>query len=211
MSEEKRSIVDLREMGDRYGLELVDVVKDGKVIMRDHAWNKQALQRAVAEVKDRCAGADIVELRGHLPNWALSAMAYAVSPAVCFFKIGPGGIYELTSTPFPIDAAEPTCGMLFDVTEDGDKVFVHTYTSDPHGDAHGFDLTKFDQITMPPIPAGKHVFISGETVNPVAVSMVLTYAEISRSVSIRFHEEPNYYCSVTHDPSVEIGDATPVK
>ena len=40
MGEEKRSVVDLREMGDRYGLELVDVVKDGKVIMRDHAWNQ---------------------------------------------------------------------------------------------------------------------------------------------------------------------------
>ena len=30
MSEEKRCIIDLREMGDRYGLSLVDVVKDGK-------------------------------------------------------------------------------------------------------------------------------------------------------------------------------------
>lgn len=209
MGEEKRSIVDLHEMGDRYGLEMVDVVKDGKVIMRDHAWNQEALQRAVAEVKERCAGAEIVELRGHLPNWALSAMAYAVQPAVCFFKIGPGGIYELTSTPFPIDAAEPTCGMFFDVTEEGENVYVHARTDSPHADAHGFDLKKFDQIIMPPISAGKNVFISGETVNPIAVSMVLTYAEISRSVYIRFHEEPNYYCSVTHDSAIAIGDAVP--
>lgn len=211
MSEEKRCIIDLREMGDRYGLALVDVVKDGKVIMRDHAWDQPALQKAVAECKQRAAGAEIVELRGHVPNWALSAMANAVLPAVCFFKIGPGGIYELTSTPFPIDAAEPTCGMYFDVDEQGENVYVHARTNDPHADAHGFDLTKFDQITMPPIPSGRNVFLSGETVNPVAVSMVLTYAPIARTVYIRFHEEPNYYCSVSHTPDVEIGAAVPVK
>lgn len=211
MSEKTRCIIDLREMGDRYGLEMVDVIKDGKVIMRDHAWNKEALQRAVAECKEKAQGAEIVELRGHLPNWALSAMAAAVLPAVCFFKIGPGGIYELTSTPFPIDAAEPTCGLLFDVDEQGDNVYVHAHTENPHADAHGFDLTKFDQIIMPPIPSNKNVFLSGETVNPVAVSMVLTYAPLARSVYIRFHEEPNYYCSVTHTPDIEIGDAVPAK
>ena len=61
MSEEKRCIIDLREMGDRYGLELVDVVKDGNVILRDHAWNQPALQKAVAECRQRAKGADIVE------------------------------------------------------------------------------------------------------------------------------------------------------
>ncbi|MCD8145102.1 MAG: hypothetical protein LUD79_07180 [Oscillospiraceae bacterium] len=211
MSEEKRCIIDLREMGDRYGLEQVDVVKDGKVIMRDHAWNKEALQKAVAECKQRAAGAEVAELRGHVPNWALSAMAYAVQPAVCFFKIGPGGIYELTSTAFPIDAAKPTCGMFFEVDEEGDNVYVKAMTDNPHADAHGFDLTKFDQIIMPPIPSCKNVFLSGETVNPVAVSMVLTYADISRSVYIRFHQEPNYYCCVTNTPDVEIGDAVPAE
>lgn len=211
MSEEKRCIIDLREMGDRYGLSMVDVVKDGKVIMRDHAWNQPALQKAVAECREKAKGADIVELRGHVPNWALSAMAYAVQPAVCYFEIGPGGMYHLTSTPFPVDAAEPTCGMRFQVREEGDKVYVQAETDAPHADAHGFDLTKFDQITMPPIPVGKDVFLSGETVNPVAVSMVLTYAEISRSVYIRFHEEPNYYCSVTHTTDIAVGDAVAVQ
>lgn len=207
MSNEKRCIIDLREMGDRYGLELVDVIKDGKVIMRDHAWNQPSLQKAVVECKQRAKDADIVELRGHVPNWALSAMAYAVLPAVCYFEIGPGGMYHLTSTPFPIDAAEPTCGMFFEVKEEVEKVFVKALTDNPHADAHGFDMNKFDQIIMPPIPAGKDVFLSGETVNPVAVSMVLTYANIARSVYIRFHAEPNYYCSVTHTPEIAIGDA----
>ena len=57
--------------------------------------------------------------------------------------------------------------------------------------------------------AGKNVLLSGETVNPVAVSMVLAYAEISNSVSIRFHQEPGYFCSVTHDPKIEIGHMFP--
>ena len=210
MGEEKRCIIDLHEMGDRYGLEMTDIVKDGKVIMRDHVWTQEALQKAVAECRERAQGADIVELRGHTPNWALSAMAYAVLPAVCFFKIGPGGIYELTSTPFPIDAAKPTCGMFFEVDEQGERVYVKAMTDNPHADAHGFDLTKFNQIIMPPIPAGRDVFLSGETVNPVAVSMVLTYADISRSVYIRFHEEPNYYCAVTNGAAA-LGDAVPAK
>lgn len=210
MNKEVRCIIDLREMGDRYELPMVDVVKDGKVIMRDHAWDQPALQKAVAECKARAAGADIVELRGHVPNWAVSAMAHAVLPAVCYFEIGPGGCYHLTSTPFPIDAAESTCGLSFEVREEGDAVYVQAVTDAPHADAHGFDLTKFDQITMPPIPGNKTVFLSGETVNPVAVSMVLTYADISRAVYIRFHEEPNYVCAVTKTPDIAIGDAVAV-
>lgn len=210
MDQEKRCIIELGEMGDRYGLNMVDIVKDGKVIMRDHAWDQPALQKAVSECKLRAKGADIVELRGHVPNWVVSALAYAVQPAVCYFEIGPGGCFKMTSTPFPIDAAEPTCGLFFDVTEQDDKIYVKARTDAPHADAHGFDLSKFDQIIMPPIPAGKDVFLSGETVNPVAVSMVLTYAAISRSVYIRFHEEPNYYCSVTHTPEIALGDAVAV-
>ncbi len=207
MAEEKRCIIDLKEMGERYGLETVDVVKDGKVIMRDHAWNKPALQRAVAECKELAQGADVVELRGHIPNWALSAMAIAVLPASCFFKIGPGGIYELTSAPFPISDAEPTCGMFFIVKEEGDNVYVKAMTDNPDADAHGFDLNKYDQIIMPPIPAGKNVFLSGETVNPVAVSMALTYEPEAKTLYSRFHQEPNYYCTMSRTPEVEIGDS----
>lgn len=209
-AQENRCIIDLHEMGERYGLEYVDVVKDGRVIMRDHVWTRQALQKAVAECRRRAKGAEIGELRGHLPNWALTAMAWAVQPTVCFFKIGPNGMYQLTCTPFPLSAAKPTCGMFFDVIEDGESVYVKAMTDDPHGDAHGFDLTRFDEIIMPPIPAGKNVFLSGETVNPVAVSMALTYAETSRSIYMRFHEEAEYHCCVTHVPEIAIGDTKPV-
>ena len=204
-------VIDLREMGDRYGLKMEDVVKDGKVIMRDHVWTQEALQKAVAECRERAKGAEVAELRGHIPNWALSAMACAIQPTVCFFKIGPQGMYELTSTPFPISAAKPTCGMFFEVEEKGEDVYVKAMTDNPHADAHGFDLTKFDEIIMPPIPAGKNVFLSGETVNPIAVSMALTYAETSRSIYMRFHEEPDYHCCVTHTPTIAIGDTIPVK
>ena len=204
-------VIDLREMGDRYGLEMTDIVKDGKVIMRDHVWTQEALQKAVAECVQRAKGAEVAELRGHLPNWALSAMASAIYPTVCFFRIGPGGIYELTSTPFPVSAAQPDFGMYFEVEEQGDNVYVKAMTDNPHADAHGFDLTKFDSIFMPPIPACKNVFLSGETVNPVAVSMALTYAATARSIYMRFHEEPDYHCCVTHTKEIAIGDAIPVR
>lgn len=206
MSEEKRVIFDLKEMGERYGLESADVIKDGKVIMRDHVWTQAALQRAVAEVQESAQGADIVELRGHLANWALSAMAWAALPAKSYFEIGPGGMYHLTSLPFPVTEEAPTCGMFFEVKEEGDRVYVRAMTDNPDADAHGFDLTKFDQIVMPPIPAGKDVFLSGETVNPVAVSMALTYADTARSVFQRFHQEPAYHCSITHTPDFAVGD-----
>lgn len=97
--EEKRCVFDLREMGDRYGLEMKDVVRDGKVIMRDHCWNQEALLKAVDEVKEKSKGVEIVELRGHVPNWVVSALTYAARPATAYFEVGPGGIYKLFSTP----------------------------------------------------------------------------------------------------------------
>ena len=48
--------------------------------------------------------------------------------------------------------------MFFEVEEEGDKVCVKAMTDAPHADAHGFDLTKFDQITMPPFPPGRMSF-----------------------------------------------------
>ncbi|MDO4647246.1 MAG: hypothetical protein Q4B26_01255 [Eubacteriales bacterium] len=209
--DEKRCIIDLREMGDRYQLELVDVVRDGKVIMRDHAWTAEALRKAVEECKERAAGAEVVELRGHVPNWAVSAMAYAVKPAICHFEIGPGGIYKMDAHPFEVTTKEATCGMFFTVLEDEDGIYVQGQTDSPHADAHGFDLSKYEEITMPPIASGKNVYLSGETVNPIAVSMVLTYADSANAVFIRFHEEPNYVCCVTHDESIVIGAEKPVK
>lgn len=208
MDELKRVIIDNRELGQRLGLAEEDVIRDGKVIMRDQVWTKEALKLAVAECKKRSAGADIVENRGHCASWALAAMAYAVLPAVCYFEIGPGGIYKLTSTPFPINAAGNDAVLRFDVREEGDRVYVTALSADPHGDAHGFKMENFDQIVMPPIPSGKHVLLAGEVVNPIAVSMVLTYAHISKSVSIRFHREPDYVCAVSHSDEIEIGDRT---
>lgn len=208
MDELKRVIIDNRELGQRLGLAEEDVVRDGKVIMRDQVWTKEALKQAVVECKKRAAGAEIVENRGHCASWALAAMAYAVLPAVCYFEIGPGGIYKLTSTPFPINAAGNDAVLRFDVREEGDRVWVTALSADPHGDAHGFNMENFDQIVMPPIPSGKHVLLAGEVVNPIAVSMVLTYADISKSVSIRFHREPDYVCAVSHCDGIEIGDRT---
>ena len=105
MDDLKRVIIDNHELGERLGLKEEDVIRDGKVIMRDQVWTKEALTKAVAECRQRAAGADIVENRGHCASWALAAMAYAVLPAVCYFEIGPGGMYKLTSTPFPVNAA----------------------------------------------------------------------------------------------------------
>ena len=208
MDELRHVIIDNHELGEQLGLKEEDVIRDGKVIMRDQVWTKEALQKAVAECRRLAVGAEIVENRGHCASWALAAMAYAVLPAVCFFKIGPGGIYELTSTPFPINAAGNDRVLKFDVLEEGDKVWVTAISSDPHGDAHGFRMEDFDKIVMPPIPSGKHVLLAGEVVNPIAVSMVLTYADISKSVSIRFHREPDYVCAVSHCGEIEVGDRT---
>lgn len=211
MEELKRVIIDNHEMGQRLGLAEEDIVRDGTVIMRDQVWTKEALTKAVAECRQRAAGADIVENRGHCASWALAAMAYAVLPAVCYFEIGPGGKYKVTSTPFPINAAGNDAVLKFEVREEGDKVWVTALSSDPHGDAHGFRMEDFDQIIMPPIPSGKHVFLAGEVVNPIAVSMVLTYADISQSVSIRFHREPDYVCAVSHCSQLAVGDRTPAE
>lgn len=91
MSEEKRCIIDLREMGDRYGLELVDVVKDGKVIMRDHAWNQPALQKAVAECRQRAKGADIPWSCGAMcPTGLCPPWPMRCSPPSAILRSAPG-------------------------------------------------------------------------------------------------------------------------
>lgn len=203
--------IDTRAMADEMGLELVDVVRDGKVIMRDHVWTKEALLQAVAQTRARYEAegkdADKVALMGHCASWVAGALAYVCMPTPIHFEIGPGGVFKMDTAGFPID--EKGSEVLgFQVREDGDKVFVEAVSTDPHGDAHGFDMKRFDEIVMPPIPAGKHVFLSGEVVNPIVVGMVLTYRDAARSVSIRFHREPDYVCAISHCDELGVGDRT---
>jgi hypothetical protein len=202
--------IDLRKMTQEYGLPTEDVVHNGKVMMRDEPiWNSEALRRAVRDVKAMAAedSYDQMEILAHCPNWVAAALTDAAAPAKGLAKVGPGGIYVLDLHPFPVGDIDPSLGIHFEVKEQGDRVYV-TLVPDANADegAHGFDLTRYEEITVPAIPAGKVVLISGEMVNPVAVSLALSYAAEAKAVYLRFHQAEYYYCSITNVPEIQIGD-----
>ena len=204
-------IIDLNKMADEYQLPRADSVRpDGVVMMRNEpVWDSEALRRAVAEVKARAAAAqyDRVEVQAHCPNWVTAALNYAAAPAVGYAQIGPNGMYKLDMNAFPFGEIDPSLNTRFEVREEGDLVYV---TLVPIGNAdagaHGFDLTRFDEICVPAIPAGKRVLLAGEMVNPIAVCMALAYAPEAKAVYLRFHQNPYYYCCISSDPEIPLGD-----
>jgi hypothetical protein len=207
--------IDLKKMTQEYGLPTEDVVHNGVVMMRDEPiWNSEALRRAVSDVKAMAAedSYDQMEILAHCPNWVATALTYAASPAKGLAKVGPGGIYVLDLHPFPVGDIDPSLGIHFDVKEQGDRVYV-TLIPDANADegAHGFDLERYEEITVPPIPAGKIVLLAGEMVNPVAVSLALSYAGEAKAIYLRFHQNPDYYCSITNTPDIQLGDTIPAE
>jgi hypothetical protein len=202
--------IDLSKMTKEYGLPTEDVIHNGKVMMRDEpVWNSEALRRAVGDVKAMAAqdSYDQVEILAHCPNWVTTALTYAAAPAKGLSKVGPGGKYVLDLHPFPVGDIDPSLGIHFDVQEQGDRVYV-TLIPNANADegAHGFDLERYEEITVPAVPAGKVVLLAGEMVNPVAVSLALSYAKDAKAIYLRFHQAEYYYCSITNDPEIQIGD-----
>lgn len=212
MTDEEIAVIDTHEMGCRYGLNEVDVVRDGVVVMRDHIWTKPALLRGIEEVRERSAGYAEVKFPGHCASWVIGAFTYAARHAKLIAEIGPGGQYKIKVQPFPMGKENPECGLGFGVLELDDRIYVTAVPAgDPGADAHGFDMDNYDKIVMPPITPGKIVLLAGEIVNPIAVSMLLSYADDAKAVFIRFHREDSYVCAVSKTDTIEPGDVIPAE
>lgn len=201
---------DVQKKADAYGLPRRDSVRNGIVMMpNEPVWDAASLRRAVAEISALAAADtyDRVEIQSHCPNWVTAALNYAARPAVGFAKIGPNGMYALTLKPFAFGEVDPSLNIKFERKEEGERIYLTLVpTQDADAGAHGFDLTRFDEIKVPELPAGKIVMLAGEMVNPIAVCIALAYAPAAKAVYLRFHQDAYYYCAISNSPDIEIGD-----
>ncbi|MDO4647245.1 MAG: hypothetical protein Q4B26_01250, partial [Eubacteriales bacterium] len=200
MTKTNTCTIDLEALGEKHHLATIDIVENDRVVDTAWDWNTSDLQKILEECKSHATGCDYVRLTGRVPNWLLSAIAFAVYPSVCSFQFGSNGEYHWTATPFPIDASVPTTLTHFEVTETETEVYVNAVSEHMHAD--NIDITEDElfHIIMPPISAGKLVYLSGITAIPISVSMALTYGDISRAIFQRPLSNPYYFCVLSHTP-----------
>lgn len=100
----------------------------------------------------------------------------------------------------------------FEVIENGDDVFVNLNSDagnpNPHG--HNFDLDRFDDIVIPPVPEGKNVFVYGKGMFGVMVGVARSYIPKAASVFLaNGPEEVPYVCVASSREDIVPGDIRP--
>lgn len=206
---EIKTVVDVDEMAARFGLEKEDVYKpDGTFVARDYHWPAAVLPRAVAEVRQRAGEESVVKFVNHCPNWAIAAFAVAIRPATCYMDVGPQGKFHMYHAPFQIGPRRPACDVYFAAREEGDRIYL---TIESEGDPHFFDIDKMPLVTVPEVPAGKVMLLSGLMTHPMAINVALAYADTAKAFFIRFHESPEYVCCVSNSEEYALGDTIPAE
>ncbi len=152
-------------------------------------WEPENIAVTLQKLQQQSRGAEVVCLSRDFevpPDaepavWPMCAAAAAIAPA-CLQLQGRDvlGEHSLICTPFPIDAGGCDCGIRVEVHEMGKRA-VAIVTIDPLY----FDYLRFDSIVAPPVGRGMQVFIRGSLPLPLAVSLVLSYAQCAESVWIQ--------------------------
>lgn len=99
--------------------------------------------------------------------------------------------------------------VVFEIVEKGEEVFVNL-NSDRAEDVekkkgHTFDTDNLCKVSIPEIPAGKHVFVHGKGMYCVMVAVARSYIKGSKSVSLACRET-DYTCAVSLTNERKIGD-----
>jgi hypothetical protein len=98
--------------------------------------------------------------------------------------------------------------VRFEMKEDGDKLFINFNSDSPEATAlkqHSFDINNICRLSIPEIPAEKHIFLHARGRYCVMVTLAFNYIKDCRSISIARHED-DYTCAVSFSDEIEVGE-----
>ena len=198
MADEK-NVIDVVALGKSIGMEEKEqTLPNGKVV-KSLMWDQENLVKAVEAVKGLSAEGKPVSITGPAPAWLVSALAHAVHPCQASTYVPQIG-KDVPILTLAHGERNPEGGLTFTVKEQGDAVLVE-YTMDEAV----YDEENLSKVAVPPIPNGKHVYLSGRGPNYITASVAEAYAHTDKSVSL-FQPGTGYTCSITHSKEKKLGD-----
>jgi len=214
--ESQKVMIEVDKLGEKLGVQQEEtVMPDGKKGMAQK-WGKAEIQRAVAEAKRSYNDPDKIYMVTSSPHPAITlAFIHALQPLnVLYLYMSPGGdeveMCELKKVK-GIPAPDSNYGVRFEIIEDGDKLFMNFNSDSPEATAqkqHSFDINNICKLSIPEIPAGKHLFLHARGRYCVMVTLAFNYIKDCKSISIARHED-DYTCAVSFSDDIEAGEVTP--
>lgn len=98
------------------------------------------------------------------------------------------------------------------VTEDGDKVYLNFQADDPNKPPvmgpHNYDIEKMPLETVPVIPEGKHVYLTGNGQFPLKATIAYSFCGRCKSIHMKPQGDELFTCIWTDCPELAVGDQT---
>lgn len=214
--ESNKVTIEIDKFGKKIGVpEEETVMPDGKKAMAQK-WGEAELQIAVAELKRYYNDPEKTYMVTTSPHPAVClAFIQALQPLDVLYLYNRPGETEVPMCSLPkvkrIPDPDTNYGVRFEIIEDGDNLFINFNSDSPEATAqrkHSFDINDICKLTIPEIPAGKHLFLHARGRYCVMVVLAFNYISDCKSVSIAYHEN-DYKCAVSFSEDIEVGKVTP--
>lgn len=211
-SESPKVIINVREIGEKMGVPVEEVIFPDGTKGTTQKWGKGDIKKAINELSFCFNEPEKTYLLTDIPEpWITLALMEALQPCnVLYLYPRPDGV-ELEMCELKRGKQDPNYDVVFEIVEEGDKVFVNLNSDRPEAATighHTFETENLCKVVIPEIPSEKHVFVHGKGMYCVMVCVAKNYVKGSKSVSLASHET-DYTCSVSFTDEREIGDVTP--
>jgi len=207
--------IDLTELSRELGFLFEDVeVAPGVVINQTH-WRRTEYLEVKQHFKNEMLlyPDDAFSIYNSPDPWATVALVRELG--VTYIYPFPGHPEEtvLDLTPLEFGTPEYNYGVQFQIREESKCVHINMTSDDPslpHGDGtpHTFRLQDLPKVKVPPIGAGKDIYLHAWGMYSVMCCVAATFAEKADSVFLACHDG-DYYCCATNTPQHHIGCRAP--
>ena len=211
-AEEKKVIISVEELGKKLGVPGEEIVIPNGETRYHQQWRIKDIEQAISELQFCFDSPERTYLLTEISEpWITVALMEALKPLHVKYLYPRSDGTELEMYELKRGEQRPNYDVMFEVVEEGDKVFINLNSDAPDVEKighHTFNLDDLSKVVIPDIPAGKHVFVHGKGMYSVMVCIAKNYIKDAKSLSIGCHDT-DYICAVSHTDDLKVGDVTP--
>lgn len=216
----ERMLLDISTLAKDYPVQReTKTMPDGHTMVEE-LWDRERLLATLEAAKEiDIKGREVVYYGLLSPCWALFAVDNVLKPPKSYHDTHYLDNLEAEIRPLPIGEARTEGGIEFKLAEDGDDIYLKMFCDTPfkpgERPGHNYDYTKLEHVSIPPIPSGKHLFLSADGATFILLSAAKAYAPLCKSVSLSFFHDRErddtgehrlYTCAYTTTDEIQIFD-----
>ena len=173
--------------------------RDGSEI-RYPFWTVEELLQAIPDFEAATSKNTAVEIKGVTPAWVMAVIVRLAWPnPIVFRKDAEHFAYtQQLRMAGPDEGVNPEGGIQFTVEQDLSKPFTNG--------SHNYNMAKLPLVRTPWVSPDSHVYLRGSAAYPVSMSILPTYFNQCKSISILDHDQPWYTCVATYSDERKLGD-----